>query len=265
MSKYWKRVIVVRTNGMRFDNKLHIEFDVPFDDDYTPNTSEIKIYNLTLDSREKIKRGERLTLEAGYEGDTGIILSGEIKNVRTERSGTDRATIIKVVDSHGTTKKNKFKRTYKKSIKSSTIIRQIANEIGLKIKVLDLPNDKTHKKGYTANGKALDTIELLARDCNASFYFSRGYLYIRDIKKGDNTKFTLTSNTGLVGTPEIFTRMYQNKHTRGYTFNALLQHRVSTASILKVHCDTVQGTFRVITGRHVATADSFFTTFEGVA
>lgn len=264
MSKYWNRVIKVRTNGMMWGNDLHIEFDVPFDDDHTPNTSTVKIYNLSHDSREKIKRDNRLTVEAGYQGDTGIILSGVITSVRTEKVGTDRATIIKVLDSHGTKNKGKYKKTFKAKTKSSTVIRSIADAIGLKIKVLDLPNDKMQKKGYSVSGRGLDNIEALASDCGASFYFSRGFLYIRNIKRGDNIKFTLTHNTGLVGTPEGFTKTYQKKQTKGYTFTALLQHRVSTASILKVSCPSLKGTFRVIAGRHVANENDFYTELEGV-
>lgn len=265
MSEYFGRVIKVKTGGKTFTNSLHIEFEVPFDDDYTPNTSTIRIYNLSHDSRTKIKRGNRLNLEAGYGKDIGVILSGEIKSVRTEKSGTDRATIITVMDSHGTTNKGKYKKSFKKAVKSSVIIRSIASAIGLKIKVLDLPNDKLHKKGYNVNGRGLDAIQSLASDCGASFYYSRGFLYIRDIKKGDNINFKLSSDTGLIGTPESFTKQYQKKNTHGYSFTALLQHKVSTGSILSVSCPTVKGKFRVITGKHIATATDFFTVFEVVS
>lgn len=266
MSKYFKRVIKVRTNNTTWTNdKLHIEFEVPFDDDHEPNKSEIKIYNLTHDSRVKFKRGNRLVLNAGYYGDIGVILDGEITNVRSEKTGTDRATIIKVLDTHGVTSKKTVKKTYKQKTRSSTIIRDLANAIGLKIKVLDLPNDKIQKKGYNVSGSALDTIERLADDCNASFYFSKGYLYIRDIRKGDNTNFILTPSTGLIGSPEIFERKYQNKTVKGYNVKALLQHNVSTAAILSLNCETVKGKFRVISGKHVATRNDFQTQFDCIS
>lgn len=265
MSNYWKRVIKVSTGGKTWTNNLHIEFEVPFDDDYTPNKSTIKIYNLSHDSREKIKKDNRLILEAGYEGDTGIILSGRITAVRTEKAGTDRATIIKVIDAHGTKNARKYKKSFKGKTRSSTIIRAIAAAIGLNIKVLALPNDKLQKKGYSVSGKGVESIEALARDCGASFYYSRGHLYIRDIRKGDNINFKLTNETGLIGTPELFVKEYQKKQTKGFSFVALLQHRVSTAAILSVDCPTVKGKFRVIKGKHVANADDFYTEFEGVS
>lgn len=265
MSEYFGRVIKVKTGGKTFTNPVHIEFEVPFDDDYTPNTSTVRIYNLSQDSRSKIKRGNHLNLEAGYGKDTGVILSGEIKSVRTEKSGTDRATILTVMDSHGTQNKGKYKKSFKKAVKSSVVIQSIAAAIGLKIKVLALPNDKLHKKGYNVNGRGLDAIQSLASDCGASFYFSRGFLYIRDIKKGDNINFQLSNHTGLIGTPESFTKQYQKKTTHGYIFTALLQYKVNTGAILTVNCPSVKGKYRIITGKHIATAVDFFTVFEGVS
>lgn len=265
MSNYFGRVIKVRTNGATFTNILHIEFEVPFDDDHTPNLSTIKIYNLSYNSRQLIKRGNRLTLEAGYGSDTGVILVGEIKSVKTEKNGADRATVITILDGLGTSNRGKYKKSFKKAIKSSVIIKSIAAAIGLKIKVLSLPNDKLHKKGYSVNGNGIDAIESLASDCGASFYFSRGFLYIRDIKKGDNIHFELSNNSGLISTPESFTKEYQKRTTHGYSFTALLQHQVSTGAILNVSCPTVKGKFRVIKGKHTATATDFFTVFEGVS
>lgn len=266
LAKLWKRKIEVKTNGLSITNKmLHIEFEVPFDDDHLPNSAIIKIYNLVHDTREKIKEGERLTLNAGYEGDVGQILSGKITAVWSDKVGQDRATRIRVVDEQGTKSKKKVEKSYKKAVKSSTIIRDVANAIGMKIKVLELPNDKLHKKGYSCNGKGVDTIKSLAEDCGASFYPILGQWYIRDIRKGDNINFELSPSTGLLGVPERFTKKYQKKSTRGFKIEALLQHRVKTAAILKLHSKTVTGTFRVIGGKHIATKDDFQTHLEVVS
>ncbi|WP_150283797.1 hypothetical protein [Rummeliibacillus sp. TYF-LIM-RU47] len=266
MSEYFKRVIKVRTHNTTWTNdKLHIEFEVPFDDDHEPNRSTIRIYNLSHDSRAKFKRGNRLVLNAGYEGDVGVVLDGEITRVRSEKVGPDRTTIIKVLDTHGVTSKKTIKKTYKQKTNTSTIIRDLAHAIGLKLKVLDLPKDKVQKKGYNVTGNVLDTIERLADDCGASFYFSKGYLYIRDIRKGDNTKFTLTSSTGLIGSPDIFEKSYHGKTVKGFRVDALLQHKVSTASILTLKCQTVVGKFRVISGKHVANKSDFQTQFDCIS
>lgn len=268
MSKHWKRVIEVRTNGLKITNAiLHIEFEVPFDDDHLPNTSVIRIYNLVHDTRAKIKEGKRLTLTAGYEGDTGIILDGEVTKVRHEKVGTDRATIIRVVDHSGYegTNKKRYKKTYKKGVKAETIVRDLLSQAGIKVKVLDLPNNKTFKKGHSVSGKILDSVVPIIEDCGASFYYTRGNLYIRDIKKGDNINFTLGAETGLIGSPEVFTKKYQKKMTKGFAVESLLQHRISTAAIITIKTKSLHGKYRVIGGKHQATKDDFKTTIEVVS
>lgn len=266
MSKYFKRIIQVHTNGLTINNsKLHIEFNVSFDDDHVPNRSIINIFNLSHDTKERIKEGQRLVLNAGYEGDVGVILDGRISAVWSDKAGTDRATHIRVVDEEGTLSKKTVKKSYKKNVASSTIIKDIANAINLKLKVVDLPNDKVHKKGYSTSGKGVEAIKRIADDCGASFYPIRGEWYIRDIKKGDNINFTLSPDTGLLGIPEPFSKKYQNKTTKGFRVEALLQHKVKTASILKLNSRTVTGTFRVIGGKHIATENDFQTHLEVVS
>lgn len=261
------RMIRILTSDIELTNDiLHIEFDVPFDDDTTANVSEIKIYNLSDDTYERIAKGAQLTLLAGYKGDVGIILQGEIVHRRKERTGADRATILRVIDGEGTTNKKEVEKSYKENTRSSAIINDIVKTIGLKVKEIKLPDDKLQKKGYNANGIGTDIIRRLAEDCGASFYMVRGHVYIRDIRLGDNVRFTLSSDTGLIGTPELFTRTYQNTdNVDGYKVKALLQHQVTTAAILTLLSHNVSGQFRVIGGRHIATRYDFQTHFEVIA
>lgn len=263
MSKLFKRIIKVRTPTIEITNDpLHIEFEVPFDDDSTANVSTIRIYNINENTRARIGNGQILTLEAGYEGDVSVILKGEITHKYVDKVGTDRATILKVIDSHGVTNPKPVKKSYKKAVKSSTVIKDLAAAIGLNIKVLKLPNDKVHKKGYSVSNNALDNIRRLGEDCGASFYFSLGNLYIRDIREGDNTRVILTPENGLIGTPELTGRTYQKKYADCWRVTSLLNNKIATAAILSLDCPTVRGQFRVISGEHIATKHDFFTKFE---
>ena len=266
MSKYFKRVIQISTGGILITNDvLHIEFEVPFDDDHTPNQAWIEVYNLSLATIAKIKRGNRLIMNAGYQGDVGEILNGKITRVWSDKAGPDRATLIEVTDFQGTTNEKKVDISFKKNVKSSTIITAVAAKIGLKLKVLKLPNDKVHKKGYNANGMGVEVIRSIAEDCGASFYPILGQWYVRDIRQGDNTKFELSSGTGLIGSPERFSKSYQNTHVSGYQVRALLQHRVKTAAILTLNTKTARGKYRVISGKHIANAQDFQTHVEVIS
>ena len=98
----FKRSIIIQTGKVTINaDDLDMEFDVEFDDDTETNESEITVYNLSDTTIQNIKKGEKLTLTAGYKEDTGIILSGFISQVKTSFDDLDKVTIIKVVDSAG--------------------------------------------------------------------------------------------------------------------------------------------------------------------
>ena len=86
------RVIKITVKGKystTFSNKdLEIRFDVPFDDDAKPNTSIVEIYNLSKDSINRMQKGDTCTIQAGYKDDYGVIASGKITKILTNRNGT---------------------------------------------------------------------------------------------------------------------------------------------------------------------------------
>lgn len=62
---------------------LRFRFQVKRGDLQTPNTADIRIYNLALNTSQKIeKEFTRVVLHAGYDGSFGLIFDGTIKQVR---------------------------------------------------------------------------------------------------------------------------------------------------------------------------------------
>lgn len=265
-SKLFKRYVVVNVEGgVRFNNTdLDIEFDVPFDDDLEPNLSEIIIYNLSKSTRNQLKKGKKVSIVAGYVGDKGVILSGNIQRVLTAKEGADIATTIKVLDSVPYNANKTLQKSYKKNIKSDAVIRDLAKSIGLKIAVLKLPNNKKMTKGYSIDGEVIKAINDIANDCGASAYISRGQIYIRPIKEGDNHHFILKPETGLIGSPEYFEEEKNGKTIKGYKIKSLLQYRMNTASIIKVESQFVKATLRVRKGSHYLKGDDYYTEVEAI-
>lgn len=69
-------------------SELDIEFEVPFDDDMEANEAEITVYNLSKSTICKLKRKSGISIEAGYNDDTGVIFNGYIDKVSTKYSDT---------------------------------------------------------------------------------------------------------------------------------------------------------------------------------
>lgn len=245
--------------------ELHIDFDIPFDDDPDPNESSVTVYNLSQNTINQIKRNDPLTLTAGYEGDEGVILAGRVSKVETRFDGPDKATTIYSIDGGSMDDKKTLKRSYKARIRASQVIRELVPLLGLPVAVLKLPSDKTYAKGLSVNGSIVNKLQELCKDCGASFYVSRGKVYIRSIKDGDDSRFTLSPETGLIGSPEPFEEERDGKIIRGYNVTCLLQHRISTGSIIELSSKAVKGRFRVRRGTHTASGTDFLSDLEVLA
>ena len=80
----------VSGDGLDLSN-LRIVFKIKKSDAQTPNTAEIRVYNLAPETAKQIRKEfKRVVLQAGYESNYGVIFDGNIKQVRMGReSGTD--------------------------------------------------------------------------------------------------------------------------------------------------------------------------------
>jgi len=254
------RVVEVSVSGKTFRSKdLHIEFDVPFDDDASPNESVIRIYNLTQDTISRIKRNDVLTINAGYEGDVGLLLSGRVSYVSTRKDGPDKVTSIYVLDSTDLTGVKIEEKAYAPGVTGRTILNDLVPLLKVPVGSFRLPKSKVYAEGYTVSGSIVDHCEEVAKDCGAAFYVNRGKLYVRPLTDGDDARFVLRSDTGLVGSPEYFE---DRDGVKGYHIECLLQHRITTASIIELESKFVRGRFRVRRGSHVCNMDTFLTTAE---
>ena len=79
-------------------SELDLEFTVKFDDDMEQNEAEIIVYNLSKNTISQLKQNSKISIEAGYKGDTGIVFSGYVKSVKNERDSADKFTTIKCID-----------------------------------------------------------------------------------------------------------------------------------------------------------------------
>lgn len=313
------RVIRVQVGAgkdtLKFSNDdLEIRFNVPFDDDSKPNISTIQIFNLTKTTINRMKKGQNVTLVAGYEGDNGVIVEGKITKVLSAYEGPDKITTItfkegqdysgikvdeKTADAPQkyfvkkrvklskpikTTTVGKSGKKYTKTIKTKTvqvakwkkqtmnitfakgttgetIIKRLAAILGIKIAELNLPKNKVYKSGFKVTGKIESKLNAVVKDCNASMYWRKGKVVIRSIEVGNDERFILKEATGLIEAPAE----YEDEDVKGYSVRCLLQHRISTASIIEIESKTANGKYRARRGKHYCDGNDFFTDFEVIA
>jgi hypothetical protein len=271
------------------NDDLEVRFEVNFDDDAKPNISTVQVYNLTNQTINKIQKNQNITVVAGYKSDYGVLTEGKITSVVTKYSGVDKITTVTFkegTDYSGikvtpdvadpaekyyvkkkvngkTVKVAKYRKqtmqiTFKNGVRASQIIKRLTSILGIKLAVFSLPKDKVYKSGYKVTGLIENNLETVVKDCGASMYWRRGKMVIRSIKIGNDEKFTLSEETGLIEPPEPF----EDDEQKGYTVRCLLQHRITTASIIQIKSSTANGTFRAKSGKHYYDGNDFLTEFE---
>lgn len=209
--------------------------------------SGVKVDHKTADAAKKYFVNKRVKLK---------------KPIKTTHVGTNgrkytRTTNFKTVKV-AKWRKQTLNITFARGTKASTIIKRLSGILGIKFAEFNLPRDKVYKKGYKVTGKIESKLNAVVKDCNAVMYWRRGKMVIRSIEIGNDERFTLSSSTGLIESPQ----QYEDDDFKGYSVRCLLQHRITTASIIKIESKTANGKYRARKGQHVYDGTDFVTEVE---
>lgn len=247
-------VAVIRCNGAVIkSSELDIEFTVSFDDDMEANEAEVTIYNLSNTTISRLKKNASISIEAGFKGDTGVIFKGYVSKRTTSYEGVDRKTTLKCLDR--VKKKNLKEITYKKGTKASKILKDLLKKTNTPIAVFKIRRDHTYKDEQKVDGDLFENIKTYADVCGISVYVSKGKIYARYLKVGDNLNFTVQESTGMINTPteyeEEITAEDFKETVKGYEIECLLQHRFAAGGIIKLKSKNAKdGKYRIRSGEH---------------
>lgn len=255
-------IAIVRTGQVTINSEtLDLEFTVPFDDDLEPNEAEIIVYNLSDNTIKQLKKGAEISIEAGYKGDTGILFKGYISKVETKHDAVDKATTIYAMDD---IKDHSIESmSFAANSKASYILKTLIEKTGIPVAVFSPRRDYTYKDSQTVDGDLMENIKKYAEVCGISVYVSKGKIYARYIKEGDNLNFDVSVETGMIGSPsdyeeEITAEDYTDT-IDGHEVEMLLQHRLYAGAIVKLTSKNATGTFRVCSGEHRFSPDEAVT------
>lgn len=260
--KFWQRRIDLMIGGKSFKNKkadnsegFTINFNIPFSTTSNTDVSEIQIYNLSEDSISSIKNNSPVILNAGYKDNIGGILIGKVESADTKWSDLDKITTITISDGGLELRNIRIQKTYQANTTAKYIMQDLAGMLGLEVAEIEPKNDITYKLGRTVRGTVKNVLDSLVKDTDSKMYVNKGKLFIREDNKGTETGFVLNSKSGLIDSPE----KVEEENEVKYNIKCLLNHKIQTDSLIKIESRTLNGTYRVIEGKHSA-SDSDFTT-----
>lgn len=242
--------------------RFEIHINAPFSDEPTPSEAIVTMYNLNKKSINHIKKGRRAVIHVGYAGtDYGVITEGTITSVKPSLlNGVDRITTFTILEGKDYSEQKEVNITFGKGTDAGTIIQRVAKEAGIPLAEARLRKNKIYGSGYTADGQAIGILEEVAKACDTSLYFRRGQLVIKNFRDGNTQRLVLNSSSGLISQPErIETEDYS-----GWSFQCLLQHKISTGTAISLNSKNVKGNFYVKSGEHSYDGSNFVTNCEVV-
>lgn len=258
------QTVVIKSGNVTVKNSdLDCEFTTAFDDNTAADEAEIIIYNLTDRTINQFKNNAKITITAGYKSDNGVIFSGFIVSKKTLTEGVDKKTIIRAIDDRSRQGRTVESISYAAGTKASYILKDLCGRVGLPIAVFKTVRDYSYTDEVTVDGDLSEAIKQYATVCGVSAYICKSKLYVRSLKDGDNTRFKLSADTGLLSVAEFEEESSTEEYTdviKGFDVEMLLQHRIQTASIIELDSKNYKGTFRVREGTHTYSGSEFKTT-----
>ncbi len=232
-------IVAIGEKGLDL-SEMHFKFQILDSDEQSPNTANIRIYNLS-DATVKSVQGEytRVILNAGYQnGNYGVIFDGTIKQFRRGReNATD--TYLDILASHGDIPYN-FSVINSTLAASATSASNILNTVGSGMG-LPINNQLTSTGGVLPRGKVLwgmgrDIMRQATRNQGATWSIQNGVVQVIPLTGYLPTEaVVLTSNTGMIGLPE--------QTDEGIKVRSLLNPKLDIGGTVQIDNASINQTF----------------------
>ena len=213
--------------GIEIKTPLRITFELTKTEFSIMNEGKITVDNLSPTTKNAIREGMWLVLEAGYVDAGGLqtIFHGEIVNVSHNEKKPEMLTTITVQDGHTAIKQSTVSLSFKKGANVSNIIK--AAMAGLKLPVnstfsyVQLPTTQL-RTSFAFVGPAATLLDILCADHGLLWSVQNGSIKIYNVGKTDNLP---PLKTVLIGSPR---RLFKNQLSEslndfnGYEIDCLL-------------------------------------------
>lgn len=223
---------------------LDMDFEVSFDTNSAGNTTNLKIYNLSDKTIDKLKKDTEIIIKAGYKDDLGLLVKGIITQSKSNFEDSYKVTEISIEDNTKSwAKDTHINLTWTPRTKASKIAKDILEQLSLVLGDFAPAQDIAYPTGKTFSTTAKKALEELARDTNSKLHISNGKVYFRPEDKPNREVLQLDKETGLIASP-------QKQSEDKWKVQSLLNYKIQADNILKIDSQTISGSYRVVKGKH---------------
>ena len=207
--RQWLRkcsLLVAGQSGEGLDlSELRIKFEIKKSDAQSPNTANIKVFNLSGDSASLIQREfTDITLQAGYEENFGVIFRGNAKQIsRGRENGTDAFLEIIAADGDAAYNFAVVNTTMSAGASQNEIIQTAKAPMNLQSGFTPAFGGEKLPRGKVMYGMSRDYLRQAGNTDGARWSIQDGAVqFVSNTGTLPGNAVLLTSETGLVDTPE---------------------------------------------------------------
>ncbi len=279
MSAFWIRSASIQIGNQSYsmDSGLYFSFDIPFKDSEELENIVFTVYNLSPDTRNNIKKGDQVILNAGYEGDVGCLFIGIVNEANSEKKNTEWVTEISATMALKEWLETDVNKTYMAGIDAESIGRDLLNIFGVEIGRVELAENIVYPRGKVCRGKVKDILKrIFVEECGCRMLIRNYQIIINDPDEPIGTGVFLSPDSGLledsgesdttiIATAADDKKSQDDKENEGKTFHlkCLLNHRIGAGDIVSVSSSKRTGTYQVVSGTHKGSPDGdWFTELE---
>jgi len=266
---YWIRDATLQIGYKRYTmDTLNFSFEIPFEDSEELTTGIITATNLAANTRNNIRKGDPIILNAGYEGDIGCIFVGKVAGLSHKKDSTDWTTKITATVALDQWLQGQVNKTYQQGITAKAMLTDLLNIFGLEVGAFDLAKNVTYERGRVCRGKLKDVLQqIVVSDCKSRLMIRpTGQLIINKPDEGVNKGYLLSPKTGLLKATEenevipIATDLNSqtptaDKEEHLKTRACLLNYHIGPADLIRIESQDLNGRFMVVRGRHAGSRE----------
>jgi len=227
------------------------------------NSAAIEIYNLSDDNLKVLDVDyPAAVFSAGYLDTGGVkrLFSGQVNNVSTRKSGTDRVTQITLGTGYTDLNHQVLSEVVPPGRDVRTAVESLRKSIGADRGVYNGTNlNSPIIYGYPLNGTPKDMLDELSEKYNLDWQLEEGVLYVHDNDRGNsenfNEAYVISKYTGLIELPYRVSgdrkRSKKDKAKKpGVQMKILLNSDIRAGDIIKIEDTLFNGWFKVTDLRH---------------
>lgn len=218
---------------------FRIGFKIEKDSSSTINKAEIRIYNLSSNSRSLAENKNNVVeLFAGYGKQSKLLFRGNPSRVISTVGGPDSVTTFEVGDGLKSFQNSRVDVSFKQGTPAKDIFQTLTNAMGLARGEQKGIPEKSFPSGLSLSGPVRDHMNYLSNKLDIEWSIQNGTIQILPKGKAtDQAAFLLSAETGLIGSP--------NKKDKGLEVVSLLQPDINPGRTVEIQSKFVNGQFRV--------------------